>query len=69
MSEDEKALQRLAYSPASAAEATSRPRSRIFEAMKNGELAARKDGKAVVIERDDLLRWIRGFPVRKAAQP
>jgi hypothetical protein len=34
--------------------------------MRNGELAARKDGKAVIIEAPDLLRWIRSMPERKA---
>ena len=56
----------LAYTPDGAAKASSRPRSRIYEAMRNGELAARKDGKAVIIEAPDLLRWIRSMPERKA---
>jgi hypothetical protein len=55
----------LAYTPDGAAKAPGRPRSRIFEAMRKGELAARKDGKAVIIEAPNLLGWIRSFPVRK----
>ena len=52
----------IAYSPADAATVTGRSRSRIFKAIKNEELTARKDGKATVIEDDELRRWVRTFP-------
>lgn len=61
---NEAPLPRLAYSPDEAAVVSGRTRSRIYEAINDGELTARKDGKAVIIEADELLRWIRSMPVR-----
>jgi len=54
----------IAYSPGDAAAVTGRSRSRIFKAIKDKELTARKDGKATVIETDELLRWLRSLPTR-----
>lgn len=53
----------IAYQPAQAAIASGRTRTRIFGAIKSGELKARKDGKATVIEHEELMRWVRSFPV------
>jgi hypothetical protein len=55
---------RLAVTPDVAAEITGRTRTRIFEAIRKQELTARKDGKATVIETDELLRWLRSLPTR-----
>src|SRR5262249_49676014 len=55
---------RLAVTPDVAAEITGRTRTRIFEAIRKQELTARKDGKATVIEADELLRWLRSLPTR-----
>src|SRR5262249_31227096 len=55
---------RLAVTPDVAAEITGRTRTRIFEAIRKEELTARKDGKATVIETDELLRWLRSLPTR-----
>ena len=55
-------IEPLAYSPNDAAIASSRSRSRIFLALKNGELRARRDGGRTIIEADELQRWIRSFP-------
>lgn len=52
----------LAYPPALAAQVTGRSRTRIFLAIKNKELTARKDGKATLIERTELARWISAMP-------
>jgi hypothetical protein len=52
----------IAYSPGAAAVAAGRSRSRIFKAIKDRELTARKDGKATIIEASELRRWIRTFP-------
>ena len=52
----------VAYNPAGAAIAAGRSRSRIFLAVKNGELIARKDGRATLIEASELRRWIRSLP-------
>jgi excisionase family DNA binding protein len=52
----------IAYSPEDAATVTGRSRSRIFKAIKNKELTARKDGKATLLEADELRRWVRSLP-------
>lgn len=53
----------IAYPPAQAAIASGRTRTRIFGAIKSGELKARKDGKATIIEHDELIRWVRSLPI------
>jgi hypothetical protein len=53
----------IAYPPAQAAIASGRTRTRIFGAIKSGELKARKDGKATIIEHDELIRWVRSLPL------
>jgi hypothetical protein len=52
----------LAVTPARAAELSGRTRTRIFDAIRDGELSARKDGKATLIEIDELRRWIQSMP-------
>jgi hypothetical protein len=52
----------IAYSPQGAALATGRSRSRIFKAIKDRELVARKDGRATLLEADELRRWVRSLP-------
>jgi hypothetical protein len=71
MDAPEARLPRIAVTPDEAAIVTGRTRTRIFEALKNGEIAGRKDGKAVVIEISELERWVRSFPTRgrQAATP
>lgn len=54
----------IAYSPEDAAIVTARSRTRIYGAIKSGELLARKDGKATIIERAELERWIPHSPPR-----
>ena len=56
MDTPEAKLQRIAVTPDEAAIVTGRTRTRIFEALKNGEITGRKDGKAVVIEIAELER-------------
>jgi hypothetical protein len=60
--ESESTARRIAYTPAGAAVASGRSRTRIFGAIKNGELRARKDGRATLIEHDELCRWVRSLP-------
>jgi excisionase family DNA binding protein len=55
---------RLSLTPDEAAESTGFSRTRIFQAIRDEELTARKDGKATVIETDELLRWLRSLPTR-----
>ena len=52
----------ISYTPEGAAAATGRSRSRICKAIKDKELTARKDGKATIVEENELRRWIRTFP-------
>ena len=57
-------LPRFALTPDEAAQSTGFSRTRIFQAIRAGEITARKDGKAIVIETDELLRWLRSLPTR-----
>jgi len=53
---------RIAFSPEEAAIVTGRSRSRIFQAIKNGELQARKDGRATILTSAELSRWVEAMP-------
>jgi excisionase family DNA binding protein len=55
---------RLGFSPDEAAESAGVSRTRIFEAIRDGTLTARKAGKQTLIEPDELRRWVRQLPVR-----
>jgi excisionase family DNA binding protein len=57
----------VSYAPETAAAVTGRSRTRIFKAIKDGELTARKDGRATLIEHDELRRWVRSMPTRAVA--
>jgi excisionase family DNA binding protein len=59
-----RAIPRLGLSPDEAATAAAVSRTRIFEAIRDGTLSARKAGKSTVIEPDELRRWIRSLPTR-----
>jgi hypothetical protein len=52
----------ISYSPQGAALATGRSRTRIFKAIKDKELVARKDGRATLLEAEELRRWVRSLP-------
>ena len=52
----------IAHKIVQAVAVSGRNRTRIFGAIKNKELMARKDGKATLIEDDELRRWIKTFP-------
>jgi hypothetical protein len=39
-------------------------RTRIYKAVRDNELTARKSGKATIIEVPELRRWIRSLPTR-----
>jgi helix-turn-helix protein len=52
----------IAYRPKDAVRVSGRSMGRLYEAIKNNELVARKDGRSTLIERDELIRWIRSFP-------
>jgi excisionase family DNA binding protein len=57
-------LPRFSLTPDEAAASTGFSRTRIFQAIRDQELTARKDGKATVIETTELLRWLRSLPIR-----
>ena len=52
----------IAYRPVGAALATGRSRTRIFKAIEDREVIARKDGRATLLEVDELRRWVRSRP-------
>jgi hypothetical protein len=56
----------LAYPVAEAGDAVGVSRTRIFEAIRNKELTARKAGRATIIETPELQRWLRSLPTRGA---
>ena len=63
-------IPRLSLTPEEAAESTGLSRTRIFLAIRTGLLTARKDGKATVIEMDELVRYLRSLPTRgRQAEP
>lgn len=39
-------------------------RTRIFEAVRNGEITVRKAGRSTIIEVDELRRWVRSLPTK-----
>jgi hypothetical protein len=55
---------RISLTPEEAALSTGLARTRIFEAIRSGDLAARGAGKATVIEFDELSRWVRSLPAK-----
>jgi excisionase family DNA binding protein len=57
-------IPRIAMKPGEAAEATGLSRTRIFKAIRNGEMTARKDGRATVIETAEIVRWLQSLPAR-----
>jgi excisionase family DNA binding protein len=60
-------LPRLGFSPDEAAACAGVSRTRIFEAIREGSLTARKAGKQTIVELDELQRWIRSLPTRGRA--
>jgi excisionase family DNA binding protein len=60
-----RAVPRLGLSPDEAATSAGVSRTRIFEAIRDGTLTARKAGKQTIIEVDELRRWVRSLPTRR----
>jgi hypothetical protein len=59
-------IEPLAYGIEDAAIAVGVSRTRIFEAIRNKELTARKAGRATIIETPELQRWLSSLPTRGA---
>jgi excisionase family DNA binding protein len=57
-----KPIDALAYTTSEAPRVTGRSRTRIKKAIREKELMARKDGRATLIERAELMRWIAAMP-------
>jgi len=55
---------KLAYPIEEAADAVGVSRTRLFEAIRNQELTARKAGRATIVEVVALLAWLRSLPTR-----
>lgn len=55
-------LEREGYSIPEAAEVASISRTKIYEAIKSGNLVARKHGKRTIILRDDLRAFLAALP-------
>ena len=53
----------IAYSVEGAAKVTGRSKTRIKTAIRNKELTAHKDGRATVIMRVELARWLEAMPI------
>ena len=54
----------IAYSIEDAPLAVGVSRTRIFEAVRSGQLAARKAGRSTLIEVEELRRWVKSLPPR-----
>ena len=55
-------IQKLAYSIAEANKAAPVGRTGVYEALKDGRLKARKNGKRTIILADDLLAFLQSLP-------
>ena len=60
-------IARISLTPDEAASSTGFSRTRIYNAIRDQELTARKDGRATVIEVAELQRWVRSLPTRGRA--
>lgn len=54
----------IAYAIEDAPAAVGVSRTRIFDAVRDGEMTARKAGKATIIENNELKRWVKSLPTR-----
>jgi excisionase family DNA binding protein len=59
-----RAIPRLGLTPDEAAISAGVSRTKIFEAIRDGMLTARKSGKTTIIEPSELQRWVRSLPAR-----
>jgi hypothetical protein len=57
-------IPRISLTPDEAAVSTGFSRTRIFKAIRDNRLIARGDGKATIIEVEELARWVRSLPAK-----
>ena len=62
MTDTTEPIEALAYPPAQAAKVAGRSHTRIKKAIREKEMTARKDGRATLIERAELERWLASLP-------
>jgi excisionase family DNA binding protein len=53
----------IAYHIKDAPAASGTTRTKIYEAIRKGELQARKNGRRTIILADDLAAWVRSLPL------
>lgn len=53
---------KIAYTPKSLSQATDTGMTKIWEAIKKGDLKARKLGRKRLILREDAMEWLKGLP-------
>lgn len=58
----------IAYTVANAAKASGASRTALYEALRRGELKARKHGKRTLIEADALRSWLARMPAYQASK-
>lgn len=56
---------KICYRIDEACAATGMGRSALFARIRDGRIKARRDGKFTLIERDELLRYIRSLPTNR----
>jgi excisionase family DNA binding protein len=61
-------MEPIAFSIPDACEASRIGRTRVYAAIRAGELRARKNGKRTLILADDLRRWLESLPSIEPAQ-
>jgi excisionase family DNA binding protein len=59
----------LAYTIAEACAVARAGRTSVYEAIKAGELVARKRGRRTVVLHDDLVRWLGKLPAITSTNP
>lgn len=62
-------MERLAYTPEEAVRVSGVSRSRLYEAMRDGRLKARKNGRSTLILAEDLAEFLRALPERQPSKP
>ena len=41
------------------------PRTKVFEDVRNGKLIVRKRGRTSIVEHDEVVRYVKSFPVKQ----